>query len=703
MRMEIITEKERQQRTTTAKKDHAYATKFGLILTAVSVSFFVLLSLIDFSEFDLFSNNHHRWLEDNNNNENEDYSTYSCHYLYEKTPDPGEQQCRFARTCNGGDGIWAPFLFCSNRFSTTFLAWMISPIILLWMVLLFRMLGSSAEDFFSPALEMFSIKLGLPPRFAGVTLLALGNGAADVSATISAIKSDPEKGYELSLGALTGAAMFISGLISAVVVLAAHGVPCRGALVRDVTMLCITVLVVWHQLSKGKVGPETMTIFISLYLCFVLLVLAADIYHRAVVMPRLAVAAQERERRRQLEAQQIHEATLMEQSGDLSSDGPMTRSSPWAMAITALSNYDNVEGPETGWGVESDDLVEERPVVLHGSHGILRGGDGAGGHHDMDHSNHNNYSMLNVDHACVESGSPGIPAGSWDASLRDGQKELLDHIGSVWGDIFWNEDVDLFSQFLLLCEFPFTFLRKVTIPIPCEGHYVRALVALSMFLSPVWFMYYLWRSHGYNMFSNTGWFFFLMGWTAMSAAAMCLLRFAPNGEGEISLPIATPIALYGFIIAATWIDTIADALVSLLNFLGIILRIPGPIIGLTILAWGNSMGDLSANVTMARKGLGNMAMTACFAGPVFNILIGLGLGFGSLAAITGNAETPVHISPSIVSGLLFIALNGILILTVGLVFGVPGRIDASYGFSALALYVAYLVTSITLQYSRYSS
>ena len=101
---------------------------------------------------------------------------------------------------------------------------------------------------------------------------------------------------------------------------------------------------------------------------------------------------------------------------------------------------------------------------------------------------------------------------------------------------------------------------------------------------------------------------------------------------------------------------------------------------------------------MARKGLGNMAMTACFAGPVFNILIGLGLGFGSLSAITGNAETAVHLSPSIVSGLLFIALNGVLILSVGLAFGVPGRIDASYGFSALALYVAYLVTSITLQY-----
>jgi sodium/potassium/calcium exchanger 6 len=36
------------------------------------------------------------------------------------------------------------------------------------------------------------------------------------------------------------------------------------------------------------------------------------------------------------------------------------------------------------------------------------------------------------------------------------------------------------------------------------------------------------------------------------------------------------------------------------------------------------MPDLSGNVITARKGLANVAITACFAGPVFNILVGLG-------------------------------------------------------------------------------
>lgn len=90
--------------------------------------------------------------------------------------------------------------------------------------------------------------------------------------------------------------------------------------------------------------------------------------------------------------------------------------------------------------------------------------------------------------------------------------------------------------------------------------------------------------------------------------------------------------------AATWIDYVADHLVSILNFMGIVLHIPDAIMGLTVLAWGNSMGDLSANITMARKGLANMAMTACFAGLIFNILVGLGLGFSNLHAQTGKEE-----------------------------------------------------------------
>mmetsp|Transcript_50394 Transcript_50394/g.56229 ORF Transcript_50394/g.56229 Transcript_50394/m.56229 type:complete len:123 (+) Transcript_50394:1940-2308(+) len=119
--------------------------------------------------------------------------------------------------------------------------------------------------------------------------------------------------------------------------------------------------------------------------------------------------------------------------------------------------------------------------------------------------------------------------------------------------------------------------------------------------------------------------------------------------------------------------------------------------GLTILAWGNSVGDLSANITMARKGLANMAMTACFAGPVFNILLGLGLGFRSLETKTGKEESVVSLSAPIVSGFIFIAVNCITILVIGCFIG-KGRIETYYGYVAVTLYAIYVITSITLEF-----
>ena len=48
-------------------------------------------------------------------------------------------------------------------------------------------------------------------------------------------------------------------------------------------------------------------------------------------------------------------------------------------------------------------------------------------------------------------------------------------------------------------------------------------------------------------------------------------------------------------------------------------------LSLSILAWANSLGDLSADVAMTKKGFGEMAMTTTVAGPVMNILVGQGL------------------------------------------------------------------------------
>jgi Ca2+/Na+ antiporter len=473
---------------------HRFHNKAALMLTVATLVLLATLSVV-------FGSHKHdeqgdyssrRWLEDADDNANDDvandddsqsatdFSKYSCRYIYDQVPGPGYAQCRFAQTCNGGDGVWAPFVFCHwQTVSAATIFFALCPFMLIWMVILFRLLGSTAEDYFSPSLEMFSVKLGLPPRFAGVSLLALGNGAADVSATMSAIANDPENGYTLSLGALTGAAMLVGGVIAGIVVLVAGGVPCRGALVRDVSALFITVMVVWYNLSSGEIGPANITLFLSMYAVFVCLVLVADVYHRAVVLPRLAVAR----------------ATAMEGDEETTPDGADPTATPGppstlTRVMTAMSNYDNEQDTTTttttttadayteGWGIASSQpqqqqqqqqqqvLDTDAPIILHGQHGILHG-DGQGhsvAEQPTDTDGGGTYALVedHMDQICAGDGSPGISASNWTGGWHDGQQEIRAQLYLMWEDVWYNGDLHPAEKFLMVFELPFTFLRKVS-------------------------------------------------------------------------------------------------------------------------------------------------------------------------------------------------------------------------------------------------
>lgn len=74
-----------------------------------------------------------------------------------------------------------------------------------------------------------------------------------------------------------------------------------------------------------------------------------------------------------------------------------------------------------------------------------------------------------------------------------------------------------------------------------------------------------------------------------------------------------------------WIYLIANIIVDLLVLFGMLTGINTAILGLTVLSWGNSVGDVFASMSISKKGFGEMAITGCVAGPVFNLMLGLGL------------------------------------------------------------------------------
>ena len=85
------------------------------------------------------------------------------------------------------------------------------------------------------------------------------------------------------------------------------------------------------------------------------------------------------------------------------------------------------------------------------------------------------------------------------------------------------------------------------------------------------------------------------------------------------------VSLISFVMSVFWIWLFANIIIDLLKVLGLITGLPTTLLGLTVLAWSNSIGDFMANTAIAKKGFIEMALTGCYAAPLFNILLGLGI------------------------------------------------------------------------------
>ena len=88
---------------------------------------------------------------------------------------------------------------------------------ILILLLCFYFLATTADFYLSPALAHISKMLHMSENLAGVTLLALGNGAPDIFSTIAA--SSETDGLPLSIATLVGGSFFVGNLVLGLVIL----------------------------------------------------------------------------------------------------------------------------------------------------------------------------------------------------------------------------------------------------------------------------------------------------------------------------------------------------------------------------------------------------------------------------------------------------------------------------------------------------
>jgi len=577
--------------------------------------------------------------------------------------DRSELLCQRALDC---DGQWLsttllPFILCNNgpmgnprtSLETGLIFAMLPALILVYLVLLFRLLATTADSYFSPALESFSFELGLPPRFAGATLLALGNGSPDLGSTVNSIllwneeaarevssglRSGHEEGWTMALGSLIGGGMFVGTVVCGLLLNVCGGISCRSSFLRDVMFYALSIGVVWRTLAKGRVTSGDIIVFIGMYLGYVVTVLCSDLYHKKVTLERLR--AEGKERRKSEKAKILsdlrNEVTFADSEStrllqtesscynaeapiSLTSDGqhdgadndfnniPPLRGLECGERIRGrlsfadrfgmlLSNYDpksvkwsglsksssggSVGDADSEWTNITSVLHQALPTRRldsrgrHGSWTMRLDSRGRRGSWETTKDDELMHSQLQntLDSAHEEESLKSLTPHERH-SFMDAIDETAYYFRSLWNGCFAEGNSSL-EIALMVLEFPFTVIRSATIPNPNEDHYCRAVVSVSISLAPFYILWYLSKGP-----SCAAFVYILLSFVL----GLAVLLHA--GDEKMPLIASVPISLYGFGVAALYIDVIAELLVDCLEFIGIVSRVHSTVLGLTILAY----------------------------------------------------------------------------------------------------------------------
>ncbi|KAF0923774.1 hypothetical protein E2562_006732 [Oryza meyeriana var. granulata] len=439
----------------------------------------------------------------------------------------------------------------------------------LWLLVLFYLLGDTASVYFCASLEGLSAALRLPPAIAGVTLLSLGNGAPDVFASVVSFAAGDGGG--VGLNSALGGALFVSTVVAGVVALAAASraggggvvVELRG-FVRDICFLLLALCSLLTILVTGTVTVWVAASFVSLYVAYVLLVWTSHCCSELGKPPQADLAA----------------PLLLDDEG-----------------VTPLPSYSKTTAPS------------RTRAYLH----------------------------------CL----------------------------------------------LSAVRMPLYLPRRLTIPDIATHRWSRPCAVASVALAPV-LLAATWTSscrHGLAILLGGALLGILL---AALAAATTDAASPPRGRWR-----RLPWLAAGFLMSVLWAYTLARELVALLVAIGYMVGVKASVLGVTVLAWGDSLGDLVSNVAMALHGGAGGAQTAvsgCYAGPLFNTVVGLGL---SLTLAAGSQYPAPFAIPA--GGAVYEAVG---FLGAGLAWAllvVPARgmrLDRVYGLGLIAIYLAFFAIRV---------
>lgn len=639
---------------------------------------------------------------------------------------PSDERCSFVREhCADVDyklGVvdYLDLYYCSP------IRAILVPVTITSLLISFISLATTASDYLCPNLYTISKFLNLSDNLAGLTLLAMGNSSADVLSTYKAISVGL---VGLAVSELIGAALFIlTVVVGSICLLKPFKVP-KHHFLRDSSFYLMVSLLILISLVFGRISYFTA---FSLGLLYVLYVIVA-IYSQSL----LRNSSRKKIHAARIRSSYDHESDLPTFESDhtdnmtsLPSIEVLSNDSEEDQKVTAeLENYLQAH-PHRG--------TEERVPVQTGSYGLrvllrelskysIR-------LHTSPSFSQSQIGLLGdrpltapattqvTDN--TERGTPPILTQESPSTPPEVKNSSFSRTLFPWFLLpDFNRGAPLPYLVLQVLSYPSNILFTLTIPnreraIEYGAHRASFFNAFTFQLTGLPHTDEQFLDYDYvadnmlfkvqvifsNLFVALYYFYgerhsyIYFAFALAVSVALCIsiplkeLQF----EGHfMRYKVMNYLGSFiGFSLSVLWISIFATEIVAILKTVSLVFNMSESILGVTIFAFGNSIGDLVSNLTIAGMGMPVMAFSACFGGPLLS-LCSLGVSCIMNMSHNNTGEIMVEFTPTLKLNVFSLFFALVFIATT-----VPRngwKFDRFIGACLISIWLFAVVASIALE------
>lgn len=459
------------------------------------------------------------------------------------------------------------------------------PLILLILLILFKFICSTVDEYIAPAIVYLSEYLNLTESLAGVTLLAFANGAGDVLTAI--VASDSKEGISYNVGALYGAGLFVLTLVVALTIKNSPNkiVVSKSLIYRDVGFYLLATVVTVGFALMGRLTWFTSVVMLLIYLTLVVFVVIQDCLEK--------------------------------------------------------NNSEEVEIKPKG---KDEEIQEEKSL------------------------------LKNLIKKKVEL-----------STIKKAISEVYHNILKHKSEIRIKEENPFLIKIIDFIDFPFHWLRKLTIP-PCEeDHYNHLYTILWPFLGTTFLLY---------NFITTPWPIYLYALPFSTGLSFLLYKYKPQNPKKFPKYYIF-IDLTAILCGVLWTKMACGLLVDLLTFVGVLTNLSSTYLGLTVIAVGNALPDGLTTIAIARKGQAVMGLTGGIVGQLFGLLVGFGVSMLKKTLYEGSQVFDLFNGEKISENLLDLIVIGFAFGTMLFIFFYSiwndFYFDMRMYYSLLVIYASFLL------------